>query len=169
MIRVNLGNRTLGITFQREYEKVEIEKSNGDGSVTLTAQGFPRATFCEIHNVAQFEREIEGEKRLIWESVSIVARTRALIATKGKVKDNFSAEKGRKIALARALKQYGLSRDGRLLVWNAYFDRPRVQSHLLTQAPAEPVHLSDATGHVDPPRNQVHATLHSLDLHAGEM
>lgn len=38
-------------------------------------------------------------------------------------KDSFNKEKGRKLALARALKMAGLTRDERLRVWEAYFSR----------------------------------------------
>lgn len=37
--------------------------------------------------------------------------------------DHFNKEKGRKIALARALKEAGVARDTRVLVWEGYFDR----------------------------------------------
>lgn len=170
MIRVTVGNRTLGIAFQREFEIVEVEKSRGDGTLTRTKQGRPIATYCEIHTLQEVEKHIKGETRKIWDTLAMVARSRALIASRG-VRDVFTYEKGRKIALTRALKQYGLSREARSLVWAAYHDRPRpISKPKLPQVKIIP-EVEEGITHVDGFKAMapdLHRNLHSLDLLAGE-
>jgi hypothetical protein len=48
------------------------------------------------------------------------------------VKDNFNKEKGRKIALSRALQESGLGREDRELVWYRYFSR-EMPNHLFEE------------------------------------
>lgn len=151
MIRVKLGNRTLGITFQRET----IEPSANNPR-------YVRATWCELHRLAP-----DGKTE------AIVARSYAKCAKR----DRFSLESGRKLALARALKQYSMKREERTIVWNTYLDRPRPVSKPKAEAvkvqPAEPVLDLDlidgsqqADGFLDVDRDR---HIHSLDLHAGEV
>lgn len=127
-IVVDLGNRTLGITFQREFEIPEeglfINKRHvRTGEMRLSAPAGEdklRATYCEIHRLKEAPKPAPFEG-VEWVSDGIMARTRA----RADSRDSFSREKGRKIALRRALVQYGLTRGDRVLVWHAYHNRPR--------------------------------------------
>lgn len=99
MLNIRLGTIFLGITF-----RYELTPGAEVGSAAI------RATYCELHRLNS-----EGK------TDAIVARTRATCAHG----DTFRKEAGRKIALARALKQYGLTRVQRTSVWLAYHRRPR--------------------------------------------
>lgn len=151
MITVKLGNRTLGITFQREL----IPASAANPSHV-------RATWCELHRLAPPVTGANGKITHMTEA--IVARAYARCAKR----DNFNLEAGRKLALTRALKSYGLTRDQRGLVWSAYLDRPRPTSKPRAQAPVKVQPVEDAIltileGSPSSVRSQVH-----LDLNAGE-
>jgi hypothetical protein len=155
MIRVVIGSKTFGLTFPHEYEKKEVEKSTGSGEQGKVVNLYPKATYCELH---QLDKEGKSER--------ILARSRALIASKGRVKDNFSYEMGRKIALRRALKQFGLTRGERTVFWQTYHARPRPISVKKTKEvePAQPVEgSSQGDGYFEPAR-----AVHTLDLNAGE-
>lgn len=156
MIRVKLGNRTLGVTFQREFIPALIRETL-KGRMSEDAPQV-RATYCELHRL-----DDNGQ------SEAIVARSRARCARQ----DNFSFEAGRKLSLARALKQYGLTRDERSRVWSIYLDRPRpvsrpkvkVQPPLILEGSPAGMGAGDhADGYREPA--QVHA---QLDLNAGEV
>lgn len=149
VITVKLNNRTLGVTFQRE---------------TAPADGpFPgevRATWCELHRL-----DSNGK------SEAIVARTRARCARS----DNFNKDVGRKVSLARALKQYGLTRLDRTLVWFAYHERPRpVSKPKATPQPVEEamVNILDLTDNANQQADgfrEINQRFVGLDLNAGEV
>lgn len=99
MLNIRLGTIFLGVTFRYELTP------GSDADLPQI-----RATYCELHRLNS-----EGK------TDAIVARTRATCAHG----DTFRKEAGRKLALARALKQYGLTRVQRTSVWLAYHKRPR--------------------------------------------
>lgn len=184
MLRVTLSNRILGIAFQYEYEKGEVLPSTGDGTQGEIVNLYPKRAWCELHRLAAQAPDKDG--KVTFKSEAIVARSGALVSHREP--GGFKYDKGRKLSLTRALKQYGLTRDDREIVWRAYLDRPRPVSKPKLKAsvkvqPAEeairtilegsPNVGQQADGYREPApritRDPVAAAIHRLDLNAGEV
>jgi hypothetical protein len=183
MLRVTLSNRILGIAFQYEYEKGEVLPSTGDGTQGEVVNLYPKRAWCELHRLAAQAPDKDG--KVTYKSEAIVARSGALVSQHEP--GGFKYDKGRKLSLTRALKQYGLKRDDREIVWHAYLDRPRPISKPKVKARVQPVEEAminildldapmtgqQADGYREPPphitRDPVAAAIHRLDLNAGEV
>lgn len=151
MIRVNLGNRTLGITFQREVK--EPSKDN---------PRHVRSTWCEIHRLTP---PVIDENGVVLDpggkTEAIVARSYAQCAKR----DVHRHELGRKLALARALKQYLLPKEDRARVWAAYLDRARTpRAAASVRVKVQPI----ADGQQADGFKESNQSILGMDLNAGE-
>lgn len=152
-MKVRIGTRLLALVFPYELLKPSRENPNE-----------VRAVYCELHRI-----DAQGKTE------AVLARTRARCS----VKDNFSFEKGRKTALARALKNYGMVKQDRAIVWEAYLNRPRpksVQPPVKIQ-PRESQSIEEAISNIvsnivefNPQQADGYRepTIHTLDFNAGE-
>lgn len=161
MLRVKLDKLDLGITFQREY----VATSGGVGS---TQSYLLRATYCNLHRLT-------GDGK----TDAIIARS----FVKADSRTNFNSEEGRKKALTRSLRQLGMLRADRTLVWAAYLGRPRpVSKPKVTDAvkvqPAEEAIRAIMEGSAGPLAEQPqqadgyrepNRAFVGLDLNAGEI
>lgn len=159
MLRVKIGNLSLGISFQRET--VLTESTTFKHSPTYEV----RATYCNLHRLT-----VDGK------TDAIIARAYA----KADSRDSFNLEAGRKLALTRAMRQLPaiLNKDARTVVWGAYLDRPRPVSKPKAPVKVQPaeeaikVIMEGSPSSLTMPdgfRDPVAVAIHRLDLNAGEV
>lgn len=107
MIRIPVGERVLGLGFSYPILITHVKDRNGK-----QRQIPVRGTSCKLFAVEEHDGHLK---------VTTLAQGVASCHHK----DNFCRETGRKVAIAKALKNAAFTYDQRKLIWEAWLNRPR--------------------------------------------
>lgn len=111
MIEVKLPALTIGLGFRHPATIVPLEKVKDDGPTHRKI----RSTICQVYELIHTDTSIKPFAILLGEGEAVCG--------KFSPSEQFNKERGRKLALTKALARTALTKNERAAVWEGYRNR----------------------------------------------